>query len=57
MQNEDLNVRESAVWATTYEPWREYLKPLKNLLASDPQGPLSGTVRNLLLELEKEGSQ
>ncbi|MGW1024853.1 hypothetical protein ACWD4J_14320 [Streptomyces sp. NPDC002577] len=55
MRSDDPDTRESAVWAVTYEPWPEYVEPLRELLSRSSDDQLSGTVRNLLLEMSKEG--
>lgn len=55
MRSDNPGVRESAVWAVTYEAWPEYVEPLRELLGRAPDDELSGTVRNLLLQMSEEG--
>lgn len=55
MRSDDPDARESAVWAVTYEPWPEYIEPLRELLSRSSDDQLSRTVRNLLLEMQEEG--
>ncbi|AQW48343.1 hypothetical protein ACIQPP_48070 [Streptomyces violaceusniger] len=55
IRSEDPEVRDSAVWAVTYEPWPEHVDALRELLSTNSDDELSRTVRNLLLEMSKEG--
>ena len=50
MSHASKDVREAAVWATSYQPWPEYVPPLQQLLAREPDADLAQTIRNLLDE-------
>jgi len=52
LQNEREEVCEAALLATTYQPWNQYVDPIRNLLRQGLSGPLEDAARIILEEFE-----
>lgn len=55
LSNPDERVREAALWATTYVPYKEYMPQLKRLRDDDPVQDLRDTAESVIEGFEEAG--
>jgi hypothetical protein len=57
LRSEHEVVTEAALFAITYEPWDEYVGPVRELVASGVGGQVGETAQDLLRQFEADAAR